>query len=984
MRKVIPTFFDWALLAFLIFCLPRHVAAQTSISGRVTGKDTVALPGASVVNKVNHAVAITDTNGRFTIMADLGDVLEISFVGYTYQKIDVANFHVLDIRLQEAIQVLTDVVVIGYGSSPRKDAVGSIVKLTDTDFNSGIITHPLQQLQGKLAGVNITQPGGDPNGDFTVRVRGASSIEGQPPLLVIDGVAIDDFNRAITTLHPADIASYDVLKDAASAAIYGSRGANGVILITTKKGKAGQTTVDYSGFTGIEIVSRQIDVLNAAQWQRATGGNSGLDHGADTNWQKEISRTGFTQSHQIGFSGGSNDLQFRGSMGYMRQQGIILNSGKEVVTARFSAQQTNKNKRLHINYALNASVINRSFLPDQNSSGQVLGFGSEIFGRSLSALPVQPVRNSDGSYFHGADARQANPVEVLNEVYSKRRENFLQASIRADYEFIDGLQVGLFGALSMGNNVFDYSDPGLLQLNGNAATKANTNKEVFSGDVHINYIKDWKQHHVQITGIYEHNRFLNDGASLTAYGFQFSDFLNNNLGAATQISTNDISSYKNEVRLISFLGRMLYHYGNRYFLTINFRRDGSSKFGPTHQWGTFPSVAVGWNVNEENFMKGFSWLNHLRVRGSYGLTGNQENLPANAYQLLYGSGGPFLYGNKVLQGYGSIREYNPDLKWEVRTSFNAGMDFGFLQDKIYGTIDIYNDRTSDMLFTYNLPQPPFLNNSVLANAANAINTGVEASIGVRILKKSRFQWNSQLNISRVHNQITNLAGQFLGVNLEIASVYGYAQGGGLSGAYVSLIQKGYPAGVLWLPVHAGFDAHGNELFNTYDKAGKFIGTSTTYGDQDRRYIDPSPDFTWGFTNSFTAGNIDFSIFFRGVQGQRIFNNTQLTLGSIVYLPGRNIVQEALSNGFVGQPQPSSQWVQDGSYLRLQNVTAGYTVNHLRGLSKLRVYATATNLFVVTSYPGIDPEINVEGSQRYIDSNYYPKTRGFILGVQANF
>lgn len=972
----------------LLFVLGTPLYGQPTLTGIVRGKDSVALAGASLRNVKTQFISITDGNGRFSLPASPGDLLDCSFVGYTNQQILVGSVSSVNIYLQESTVLLSDIIVIGYGTGLRRDVVGAVAKISAADFNAGIITHPLLQLQGKLAGVQITQPGGDPNGDFTVRIRGATSIEGQPPLVVIDGVAIDDFNRAITTVNPADIESYDILKDASAAAIYGARGANGVILITTKKGNPGKSIVEYNGFTGIDMVANQIKVLTADEWRYATAvtGDGAHDKGANTNWQKEIERIGLTQNHQVGISGGSNQLAFRGSLGYTNQQGIILNSGKEMITARLSAQQANSDKRLLINYALSGSVINRSLLPDQSSTGQAQGGGSSLFSLALTALPVVPVRNTDGTYYNEhSPTLSANPSQMLNDIYSKKRESFFQGSVKADYEIINGLKAGFFGALSMGHDVYDYADPRIAQPFSYLATKADANKEILSADAHINYVKDWGQHHLQFTGVFEYNRFLNDGFSLTAHGFQFPDFLNNNFSAATQISTTDISSYKNEVRLVSTLGRAMYHYRDRYFVTINFRRDGSSKFGPNHQWGTFPSVALAWRLSEEGFIKKHSWINNLRLRGSYGLTGNQENLPANAYQLLYGVGGAFLYNHQFLQGYGSIREYNPDLRWEVRRSLNVGLDFSLLENRIYGTLDVYNDHTSDMLFNYSLPQPPFLNGEVLANAANATNTGIEISMGTVIRKTARFQWNVQLNVSRARNSITNLAGQFVGVSLDITNRhYGYALGGGLSDAYVTQIQKGYPAGVFWLPVHAGFDANGKELFNTYDKEGNWTGTKVSYTDQDRQYIDPTPDFSWGLTNSFFVGRFDASIFLRGVQGQKIFANTLLNLQSPVYLPGSNVSPEALTNGFTGQPQPSNLWIKDGSYARLQNVSVGYTLVHLRGLSKLRIYGTATNLFVFTSYRGVDPEVNVEGSQRYIDSSYYPKSRGFLIGVQATF
>ena len=485
--------------------------------------------------------------------------------------------------------------------------------------------------------------------------------------------------------------------------------------------------------------------------------------------------------------------------------------------------------------------------------------------------------------------------------------------------------------------------------------------------------------------MYEYNDFVNDGFGLTASGFLVPSLLNNSLQTATQVLTRDIFSYKNEVRLISFLGRAVYNFDDRYLFTANFRRDGSSKFGANHRWGNFPSVALAWRASNEKFLKEVKWLENLKLRISYGLTGNQENLLPNSYQLLYGPAGPYLYNGQFLQSYAVTQENNPDLKWEVRKSFNIGVDFSILNDRLNGTVDFFNDKTSDMLFLYDLPQPPFLTSQVTANAANAVNKGVEITLGATIVKNKKITWRVQANIATLKNNITNLSGQFKGVDLSITNRhYGYAEGRGLSFAYISQLSVGYPAGVFWIPQHAGLDAGGHELYNNYDVNGKFIGTSTSYSDQDRVYIDPTPRYTWGFTNNFTFGNFDLSFFLRGVQGQKIFANSLLDIEAKVYLPNSNVTTKALTNGFADQPQPSTYWLRDGSFTRLENIILGYHFNNLKGINNFRIYLAANNLFVITDYDGIDPEIRTEGAQRYIDQNYYPKARSFTFGVNIGF
>ena len=970
-----------ALLLWLLANLQFTFAQSKTVSGRVVdSKDGSSLANVSVIAKRSNLGTQTDSNGNFrlTVPSHI-KALIVSAIGFSSQEVEINKISNVEVKLIATASSLGEVVVIGYGTIQRKDLTGAVDKVTAEDFNKGIISNPLQQVQGKVAGLVITQPGGDPNGDLIVRIRGATSIEGQPPLLVIDGVAIDDFNKAITTLNPADVESFDILKDASACAIYGARGGNGVIIVTTKSARAGRVSLSYDGFVGVETISHKINVLTADEWRNATGASgASLDKGATTDWQKMVTRTAISHSHTISLSGGSNQVNFQGSVGYTKQDGIILNTGKEAFISRLVANQNNFNNKLQVKYGINTTVTTRDFLPDQFSTSQARNSGSGFFEGVLHALPVLPAYNTDGTYYPGLDPTNPAPLFVINSVYSKKRENFFQTSVKADYELIKGFKAGILGALSRANDVYDFFNPIAAP---SVAFKSNDNKQTFSGDIHSSYKRRFDKHSVEVTGIYEYNKYVNDGFSVLATGFLVPDLLNNNLGAANNVQPGFISSYKNEVKLISFLGRIVYNFDDRYILTANFRRDGSSKFGPNHRWGNFPSVAAAWRVSNEKFLNRIKWLDNLKMRFSYGFTGNQENLPPNSYQLLYGPAGPYLYNGQFAQSYAVSQENNPDLRWEVRKSFNIGVDFSAFNDRLQTTFDVFNDKTSDMLFRYDLPQPPFLTNQVYANAANAINSGVEVSCGIVVLRKNNFTWDIHGNVATLKNKITNLSGQFRGVDLKITSRhYGYAYGPGLSGAYVTELHVGYPAGVFWVPQHAGFDIAGHELYNNYDAEHKLVGISTSYSDLDRVYIDPTPRYTWGLTNEFNYKNFDVSFLLRGVQGEKIFANSLMNLESVVYLPSSNITKTGLHNGFTDQPQPSDYWIRNGSSARLENITLSYNFKNLRGVNNLRLYLTATNLFVITSYDGIDPEIKVEGSQRYIDSNYYPKTTGFVLGV----
>lgn len=971
-----------------IFFLTAQVSiAQTkSVSGRVTdSRDGSGLPQVSVIVKGTSTGTTTDENGNFSIdVPSSANALVISAVGFATQEVSIAASNQVSVSLSASSNTnLNEVVVVGYGTSRKKDITGAVTKVSAREFNTGNIANPLQQVQGKVAGLVIVQPGSDPNSNMTVRLRGSTSLEGQPPLLVIDGVAIDDFNRGINSIAPNDIESYDILRDASSAAIYGSRGANGVILITTKKGRAGRTTVDYSGFVSMESVSGKLDMLSASEWREEVGTNP-LDKGANTDWQDVITRNALTHSHTIGMSGGAGGFNYRASVNYMKNEGVVENTGRKLLSARFTAQQRAFNDKLQLQFGLNASQINRDLLPDQQDAR--FG-GSNIFNLVYNYLPVWPVYNEDGSYYQVIDFDVENPLFRLKEIKNKRRDNFYQGNMRVDYELIKGLKIGTFGAISRANDIGNYFEPRIPEKNNkNVASIYNNNKEVINFDIHANYRKDMGKSTIDITGVYEWNRFLNDGFSAGARDFTVPDLQDNNLGAGNDLEGRSVGSYKNEVKIISFLGRAVYSYDDRFSATVNFRRDGSSKFGANNRWGNFPSVGVAWTVSNERFFEGVSAVNLLKFRVNYGTTGNQENLSPYPIQFLYGTGGLYYYNGQYYQSYSPSQLDNEDLKWEVRKSLNIGVDFT-LFNRLNGTIDVFNDKTEDLLFRYDLPMPPFLYGNVVANAASATNKGVEVTLDGRVVNNKSFSWNSRLNVGFLKNKVTNLSGNFKGAELNINNRhYGYADGRGLSNAYITELAVGHPAGVFWIHEFAGLDDAGKQLYNDYDAAGKLVGTTTTPVDEDRKFIDPQAKFTWGFTNDFTYGNFDLSIFFRGVHGQKIFANTLLNLETTTRLPGNNVTKGALTNGIVEQPQPSTYWLRDASYARLENLTLGYNVKagRIKSIEYLRFYVAANNLLVITPYDGIDPEIKIEGDRRFIDRNFYPKTRSFTVGVNVNF
>ncbi len=974
------------LPAIFLLLLQVSYAQSRTITGRVTDtRDGSGIPQASVVVKGTSTGTTSDESGNFSIsVPSSATALVISAVGFATQEVSITSSDNVSVTMSASSNTnLNEVVVVGYGTARKRDITGAVTKVSAREFNTGNIANPLQQVQGKVAGLVIVQPGSDPNSNITVRLRGSTSLEGQPPLLVIDGVAIDDFNRGINSIAPNDIESYDILRDASSAAIYGSRGANGVIIITTKKGRAGRTTVDYSGYVSMESVSGKLDMLSAQQWRDEVGSSS-IDKGANTDWQDVITRNALTHSHTIGMSGGAGSFNYRASVNYQKNEGVVVNSGRKLISARFTAQQRALNDKLQLQFGLNASQINRDLMPDQQDSR--FG-GSNIFNLAYNYLPVWPIYNDDGSYYQVIDQDLENPLFRLNEIKNKRRDNFYQGNARVDYEIVKGLKIGSFGAISRANDVGNYFEPRIPEKNNkNVASIYNNNKEVINFDLHANYRKEFGNHAIDVTGVYEWNRFTNDGFNAGARDFTVPDLQDNNLGLGNDLEGRNVGSYKNEVKIISFLGRLVYSFDDRFSATVNFRRDGSSKFGSNNRWGNFPSVGLAWTISNERFFESVGDVNLLKLRVNYGTTGNQENLPPYPIQFLYGASGLYYYNGQYYQSYSPSQLDNPDLKWEVRKSLNIGLDFT-LFNRLNGTIDVFSDKTEDLLFRYDLPMPPFLYPNVLANAANATNKGVEVTLDGRIVNNKSFTWSSRVNVGFLKNKVTNLSGNFKGADLQInARHYGYADGRGLSNAYITELTVGQPAGVFWLHEFAGLDNSGKQLFNDYDASGKLVGTTTAPVDEDRVFIDPQAKFSWGFTNDFTYGDFDLSIFFRGVQGQKIFANTLLNLETTTRLPGNNVTKGALTNGISEQPQPSTYWLRDASYARLENITLGYNVKagKIKQVEYLRFYVAANNLLVITPYDGIDPEIKIEGDRRYIDRNFYPKTRSFTVGVNVNF
>lgn len=968
------------------------VFGQNKLSGKVTNEKGERLPSVTITAKGTSVNTLTDSSGNFNLVLPGGArFIVVSSVGFEDQQIAIGGRMEVNVVLREAAQSLNDVVVIGYGTARRKDVTGAVANIGSKEFSSGVINNPMQQIQGKVAGLIITQPGGDPNQNVVIRLRGQTSLTGgQTPLIVLDGIPLDDPNQ-LSSIPPGDIASYDVLKDVSATAIYGARGANGVIIINTRKGSAGKTQVEYNGYVGRDKVAGNFDLLNATEWKKASQDAgvdaatiTALDHGANTDWLKAITRNAVTHSHNVGVSGGSNGFNYRASANYLNQEGLVINSGKEQLGLRFIGQQKALNNKLDINISLAYTQNNRKYA-DYN-----------MFDYVNTTPPTYPVYNPDGTYYAYSGYDQQNPVARQMLQTNNGKDYLTQLFARVDYELLKGLKIGALGSISHFNLQTKFFQPTLPAVgNINNASQTNGNVDSKKGDIHFNYTADLGKHSIGLTGVYEYNQFTNSSFSASGQDFLVED-LNSDYLAGGNPAYNAISSYKDEYKLISFLGRATYNYDHRYYVTVSIRRDGSSKFGVNNQWGNFPSASVAWRLKSESFLSNVDWLNELKINAGYGVVGNQDAIsPYNTLLTLAGgtryydpSNSSYMYP----QSYSPNQNANPDLRWEQRTGRNAGVEFSLFNNRLGGSINAFNDKTDRLLFTYAVPVPPFFVSTILANVGTLTNKGLEIQLNGTIVSSKDFSWSANGQITFVKTKITGLSGSYNGTPIKSDQVpVGYALGRGYEGNAITYLKVGHTPYVFYLAQYAGLgdaiapSSNSNQLYYTED--GK---TTPDISDAKMNYYDPTPKFTYGLNNTFSYREWSLNFFLRGVYGQKLFDNYNNVTSNISRLPGNNITKQGLTNGIRGSQTPSDYWLRNASYLRLDNLTLAYTFRKLKGLQNLRVYMTGTNLFVLTPYKGMDPEIKTgDSNQSYIDLNvygsaFYPRSRGAILGVNVSF
>lgn len=1000
-----------------------------TVTGKVTAsEDGSPLPGVNIVEKGTSNGTISSGDGSFTLNVGDNAVLVFSFVGYKPAEVPVGSQSQLSVALNSDVTALSEVVVIGYGEVKKRDATGAVASVKAEDFNIGVIASPEQLIQGKTAGVQITSASGEPGAGVNIRIRGTSSVRnGNNPLFVVDGIPLTtedvsagaaDIGRGssaarnpLNFINPNDIESIDILKDASATAIYGSRGANGVVIITTKSGKGKKRQVEYSTSLSVSKIRKKYDLLNRDEFLTNAGrlgaDVDALDYGASTDWQDQIDRTSVSHRHDLSFSNAYKAGNYRVSLSYDNQQGIIKNSSLERLTGRVNVNHALLNNKLKLGAQLTFSGVNDVAPPISNNAG----FEGDLFGAAYMANPTWP-KFADSQF----SSSNANPLAMLKYTQDNTGTNRNLINLSAGYDILSSLNfkvnVGIDRSTSTREGAFS---PALLLNNGvfgnGRAYIADVDNSSDLLEAFFNYSKTLGSGNLNAVLGYSYQNFDRQGTNYLGWGFANSNMdamindLNSSIGiiegAITQgnyqqfgysPSSFFITTYEPSVvtltdkptvpvksvtadnfhtvdELQSFFGRVNYSIRDRYIFTGTLRADGSTRFGGNNKYGYFPSAAFAWRLSDETFIP--EAFNDLKLRLGYGVTGNQS-IPHNLHQRRQRYNGISIEngGNVNVPGTNNISFQNPDLKWEQTRQLNLGLDFAFFSNKLTGAVDYYNKTTTDLLIQVPEAQPSPTPFSWSNLDARVVNRGLEFTLNYYAIEGDKLALNFSFNGAYNENKVEDFNG-----NIDTGSINGQ----GLTGAFAQRIQSGQPLYAFFLREFLGFDQNGLSIYN--GDFQRFLGKG------------PIPKYNLGFSVNFRYKNFDVSTFLTGQFGHYVYNNTAnafFTMGSLGN--GRNVTRDVVYIGEsnINAPDVSTRFLEKGDFIRLQNLNIGYNFAFEgSAFKKLRVYASGQNLFVITKYSGLDPEVNVNKAidgvpSLGIDYVAYPRARTFTLGLSATF
>lgn len=988
------------------------VIQPIQVTGRVTSAESkYGLPGVSVLVKGTGSGTVTDADGNFSINTPTeDDILVFSSIGYITQEVAVNGRAVIDVILVEDILSLKEIVVVGYGEVEKRDFTGSLNSLGADEFNSGVQVSVDQMIQGRAPGVQVTQTSAEPGGGSSIRIRGSNSITaGNEPLYVIDGLPINNTpgpgsgmmdertpRNPLNAINPGDIESIEILKDASATAIYGSRGANGVILITTKNGKPGKMKINYNGYAGLQSVAKKLDLLNATEYALLLNGIR-EDEGASpvftqeqinsagkgTDWQEEIFQVAPVQNHELSFSGGSDNTAYYLSLNYLDQKGVVISSGTKRYAARLNLNHSANKFNFGIN--LNTSLLLDDYVPN----GVGINVGAGVIATALQMDPTLPVRNASGGYAESADVDLDNPVALANTIFDDAETNRTFGNIFAEYTVINDLKA----KINFGSDRHTVRRDGYIskitkrgqQANGFASI-SEQERANYLVELTLNYDKEFNEtHKVNAVAGYTYQEFSGRGFSASARNFPTDAYLTNDLSAGEQAQYS-IGSGRFKNQLLSYLGRVNYTLLDKYLITASFRADGSSRFGEDNKFGYFPSLAMAWRLSDESFVSNLNLFSDLKLRTSYGVTGNQE-IGNYQSQVLLDVTGEAIYNESRYVGIAPVQIGNPQLKWETTKQFNVGLDFGTLKGRISGSLDYFTKRTSDLLLFLPIPLTSGFS-TFLQNVGDTQNSGFELLINSENLL-GNFEWSTTFNLATIKNKVTDLG-----------PLDNILQGGLRFINQFSILKEGEP-----INAYFGYQVEG--IFQSQDEISgsaqpaarlgelrfKDVNNDNQINADDRTILgDPYPDFSFGVSNYFSYKGFDLSIFFDGSYGNEMLNFTRIdSEGPIEFRRNRmdfvlnrwtleNTTNENPS--FISNARPlNSRVVEDASYLRLRNVRIGYTFPDIKRIASLSLFVTAQNLFTITDYSGFNPDVSVLGNSNLrLDYNAYPLSKIYTMGV----
>ena len=1004
------------LLGFTLTLLgsPHLLVAQGGIiTGTVSTDAGEMLPGVNVLIKGSTRGTTTNSDGAFTL-GDVksSDVLVFSFIGYSTQELSVGTQTNFTVKLTTDVETLNEVVVVGYGTQRKIETTGSIASVKASDLVQTPVTNVAQGLQSRVAGVQITQNSSAPGGNVSVRIRGTNSINGtSEPLYVVDGIQVSNSGgitelSPLSTINPSDIESVDVLKDASATAIYGARGANGVVLITTKRGKSGATRVSYEGYYGVQEVRKTLDVLNAAEFAQLENEvfktqvyADPASEGEGVNWQDLIFRSAPIQNHQLSVNGGTDKTQLALSLNYFDQDGVIIASNFKRYSLRLNLDHR-INDRIKTGVSIMGSYnVNNGVTTGSETVGDGGVVLASIVGAALGAPPTLKPFRDDGSIFPFAEQRDGRYREVTNPLGLAAVKNQtgikrVLANIYGEAELFKGLTYRASFNADVQGSLNNYYSPryivALKDLNATSgsARKENKNNLVLLHESILTYSKLIAENHsLKFTGVFATQSSDYDRNTIIGNGFPNDATTNEALQIANTVST---SSERTRERLDSYMARVNYGFKDKYFIDVTARTDGSSKFGANHKYGFFPAASAAWRIIEEGFMKNVSVLSDLKLRGSYGLTGNagaifpyrslslQTTAVASDYQFNHG----------YLKGINPAGIANPDLRWEKSLQANIAVDASFFDDKVTFTAEVYKKTTKDLLYDKTLPLSSGYG-SVLSNLGGIENKGIELSLTARIIDKGDFKWNANANFTVNRNKVTDIDG---GTTLErFITTY-------------TLLKVGQPLGLFKTYLFDGIYQTGETIIPGSDgriggtKVKDFNGDGTITSADQVITGNPNPKFIYGLSTNVSYKNFDLSIFVSGTYGNDIYNVSRasfenplgqrnLFAGTVNRWTADNPSNEYASPLQGGRLPITDRFVEDGSYLRCKNITLGYRLPAIKGINNARLYISANNLFTVTNYTGYDPEVNTYAGSNTaigIDNLVYPTSRSVLGGIQVTF